>query len=146
MAGLIRARVVWLLPVLLLLSACNIPFFTRDDGVTPPSLLGSTYRMTASAGQPLPDDARYLLSFAEQRISGKVCNQFSGGYAHKDGTLQAYNLISTKMMCMDPQVSAIESGLLQALRNGVTLQRSAHRMVLLDGSGQPLFSFVLFMD
>lgn len=96
------------------------------------SLENTSWRVANIAGIR---GAGATMAFAEGRISGRACNQYSGPYRVEGERLIPGAIISTKMACAGPRM-AEETTLFRALAGPLTIrERASGRLVLVSGSG-----------
>lgn len=97
------------------------------------ALIG-TWRIDALNGRPVRLDRPATLTFAGNRLSGKVCNGFGGTYRFARGTLRASEIIGTKMVCMNGRTE-LETAMFAALRKPLKVSSGgrADTLVLSDG-------------
>jgi heat shock protein HslJ len=69
------------------------------EPMAPAALAGTDWRIVSIGGTEVGGE-RYVLSFAEDRLSGRAgCNRFSGRYRLAGGTLTVGPLAMTRMAC-----------------------------------------------
>lgn len=88
-------------------------------------LARSDFQLVRRNGKPLTGNRQPSLSFhRDNRVSGSICNRFTGFGQIKEGQLTITGLLFSSMFCVDPELSALETEFGTALRQGahITLQ------------------------
>lgn len=103
-----------------------------SDGET--NALTGTWRIDALNGRPLRLERPATVTFAGNRMSGKICNGFGGTYRFERGTLTTRDIIGTQMACMDGRTH-VETALLAALSRPLKVSSGSRvdTLVLSDG-------------
>ena len=99
-------------------------------------LLHHNFYLTSVNGQPYPTSAQSpRIEFNEGfRVSGQICNTFSGFGELTDNILVVKEMVSTKMFCADPNLNNLENLLTTLLQEGVTIQKQTTTLTLSRGS------------
>ncbi|MEA5055176.1 MAG: META domain-containing protein [Propionicimonas sp.] len=114
------------------------------EPVPPVAVEGPTWTLTglveADAVSSPAADVAVTLSFADGRLSGKVCNTFGGPYTLKDDMISVGGIMSTRMSCPGEGVMKLESQVLAVLGDvtSVELVQGVHARLTLtapDGRG-----------
>lgn len=108
---------------IMIFAVCLSAYAAAEDKSQPAgsSLVGHKYVLTQVNGKPVKTEREVFVQFgAERAITGAVCNRFNGIYAKKGCIISVENLISTRMACPG-EMGALENGLFQALRAGVSV-------------------------
>ncbi|MCD1126946.1 heat shock protein HslJ [Jinshanibacter sp. LJY008] len=110
-----------------LLSGCTL---TDGSTVKESDLLHHNFILTSVDGKSMADTTKEKrplnIEFDENmHISGAMCNRFMGQATLKNGVLTAKQLASTRMACLDEQVSQLDQVIATTLNNGakVTLDQ-----------------------
>lgn len=81
---------------------------------------GHRYVLTRVDGAPFEAGREVEMQFGDDwKITGRICNTFTGQATYERGVLTAGNLATTRMLCTNSDLSRIEKDLLRALRDGV---------------------------
>jgi heat shock protein HslJ len=89
-----------------------------DDG----DIIGHRYVLARINGEPASFARDVFVEIDSQfGLTGRICNTFRGPADYREGILKAGNLASTRMLCLDENLSKLENDLFQALRDGVSL-------------------------
>lgn len=76
----------------------------------------------------------FTLELAKNKLSGVICNSFSGSYRVADGIITATEVISTKRACLEiPGV--IENDFFRALRRGAQIVFSEAELRIISQEG-----------
>ncbi|MDL2267646.1 META domain-containing protein [Desulfovibrio sp. OttesenSCG-928-G15] len=133
-----RFATLLLLPLLTACAATGV----GDGGsttVTDKDLLHHRYVLQSINGKDTTFAERTPeLEFNEgMRISGLACNRFAGPGTLKDGVLTVPNMVSTMMMCHEPERNDLERKLYAMLRKGARLGLADHnrKLTLSDDKG-----------
>ena len=104
--------------------------------LTPASLEGTTWIVTAIDGAATPGTDLYRFEFRDGRIGGKFgCNWFGGPYSLAGSTLTASNVAATKMACPGPADTFEREGF-AVLAQPMQLQwHSGSRLTLANAAG-----------
>lgn len=96
--------------------------------------LTGTWRIAALNGRPVRLERPATVTFAGNRVSGRICNGFGGTYRFERGTLTTREIVGTKMACMDGR-TRVETALFAALRKPLKVSSGsrADTLVLSDG-------------
>jgi len=96
--------------------------------------LAGTWRIDMVDGRSVRLSQVPTLTFANGRVSGRICNSFSGDYRTQRGTLTTREVIGTQMACMDSRMSIERKvGALLAKPLKVHSGNRADTLVLADG-------------
>jgi heat shock protein HslJ/uncharacterized membrane protein len=102
--------------------------------VSPPTLVGSRWKIVAIDGRAVSGDA-YFLEFDEGRLSGQAgCNRFSGPYSEVRPTLRPGTIISTRMACPGQRMEN-EARALRVLSGPLSMAFPRGDILLLAGRG-----------
>jgi heat shock protein HslJ len=102
--------------------------------VSPPTLVGSRWRITAIDGRAVSGDS-YFLEFDESRLSGQAgCNHFSGPYSEVRPNLRPGAIISTRMACPGQRMEN-ERRALRILSGPLSMAFPRGDVLLLAGRG-----------
>jgi heat shock protein HslJ len=100
----------------------------------PEYLARRVYVLEQVDGMPFAAATTPVLAFAEDmRISGAVCNNFAGRAEIKDNVLTAKNLASTRKLCFDDSLNALESDFLRLLGTGMEMVLDKETLTLRQG-------------
>lgn len=88
--------------------------------LTEAELMGQHYVLESVNGESFNSTFRTpeLQFDGKMRISGRVCNSFSGPASLKDGVITAPQLASTLMLCPDAKLNKLEQDFYGLLRQG----------------------------
>lgn len=77
------------------------------DPVTAASVAGTSWRVIAVNGRPVPASGEYYMRFdANERVSARFgCNSAGGRYLQRGGTISVRNMAVTRMACAEPAMS-----------------------------------------
>ncbi len=109
------------------------------------SLTGGTWELYRIGDESVSESRRPELTFSlteDGRLSGKLCNTFSGSYTAVTedglrGVLTSKDIVSTKMFCQDPSMKA-EEVLFEGLNKGVEYHITTGSMIVTTQSGLKL--------
>jgi len=100
---------------------CSIGMAACTNAELPPEKLesksdieGKRFVLVAHNGRAIKDN--FELSFDEGSLSTKICNQINGQYKTNGEMINAL-LVSTKMACLDENVTALENDFNNILSN-----------------------------
>lgn len=107
-------------------------------------LLHHRYVLTHVDGEEftgLPDPRIPEISFNENmHISGQMCNRFSGqGELSADGVLTVKQMVSTKMLCVNPKLNKLESTISKMLMDGAQLTLSGENLIVRQGENELIY-------
>ncbi|MGJ7491038.1 META domain-containing protein [Variovorax sp. ZT4R33] len=102
-----------------------------------------TWRLLSVGTQPALRDADprrdAQLQFDGARVSGSGgCNRISGGYERTGHRLKIGPIAATRMACIEPERSAMETNFLIALQATTGYSRLGTQLMLLDDGGRTL--------
>jgi len=102
-----------------------------------------TWRLVSVGTQPAQRDGDpqrdAQLQFDGTRVSGSGgCNRVSGPYQRTGHSLKIGPLAATRMACIEPERSAMETNFFAALQATTGYTRLGSQLTLLDGSGRTL--------
>ena len=72
------------------------------------------------------------------QITGRVCNRFRGPAELNDGKLRAENLVSTMMLCVNPELNELERQFFAMLRDGADISLDGNDRLTLKQDGYTL--------
>ncbi|HTQ95421.1 MAG TPA: META domain-containing protein [Candidatus Acidoferrum sp.] len=122
-------------------ASSNKPAAGTPKAATTISLIGTDWVLTDLAGTPALPGGKATLSFLEAgRVAGNgSCNRFTGAATINGDALKIGPLASTRMACVDADVSKQEDAYLKALG---AASRSAYQdpylLIYCDGYDKPL--------
>ena len=124
-------RLIFSLAVLCLvfsLTACS----AKNGEVSQLDLLHRNYVLISIDGEPFSiQDHQPNIEFgAGFRVSGAVCNRYTGQGVLKNSVLTVDQMASTKMLCIDPALNQLESDFSNMLMNGVRVSQTANSLTL----------------
>ncbi len=123
----------------LALVCCSCAAGAGGNAPRPEALDGLTFKLATIDGaaysgtMPAPE----IRFSGSTRISGKICNSFSGPAVLADGVLKAPSLASTMMLCPDAGLNALENEFHAMLREGAHLALDGDRLAV-SGSNRVL--------
>jgi heat shock protein HslJ len=83
--------------------ASPAPASPASAAPTAADLDGNTYIVTGVQGHDVVEGSEIALRFEDSRLGISAgCNQMSGGYVIKDGTLEVGAMVTTEMACEEP--------------------------------------------
>ncbi|QBH96250.1 heat shock protein HslJ [Limnobaculum zhutongyuii] len=110
-----------------LLSGCTL---TDGNAVKESDLLHHNFILTSVDGKNMADTTKEKrplnIEFGENmHVSGAMCNRFMGQATLTNGVLTTKQLASTRMACIDEQISQLDQVIATTLNNGakVTLDQ-----------------------
>lgn len=122
-------RVIALTGLCVLLAGC-----VRDGkvSVTSDQLIGHRFMLENVNGKAItPGENPPELRFGEKMaISGSMCNRFSGKGKLSSGELTAKELVMTRMACIDPQRSELDSVIGTVLKDGAQVDLTDSQLTL----------------
>ncbi|MDU5454178.1 heat shock protein HslJ [Pseudescherichia vulneris] len=122
-------RVIALTGLCVLLAGC-----VRDGkvSVTSDQLIGHRFVLENVNGKAItPGENPPELRFGEKMaISGSMCNRFSGKGKLSSGELTAKELVMTRMACIDPQRSELDSVIGTVLKDGAQVDLTDSQLTL----------------
>lgn len=117
--------------------AAVAPSAGESSGLTREFFTGQKFKLVAVNGADLIGDAAAsvpTLVFGEDfKISGKVCNTFSGPGKLENGRLTVKPLISTRMACLNESLGQLETLVTNLLENGADLSMNGTSLYLRHG-------------
>jgi heat shock protein HslJ len=111
---------------------------SRSGDSHPATLEGTTWRLIAIQGRPVPVGVTVTLDFGPGQIAGDSgCNTFGGvlSYEPSTGALEVSDLISTKRACVEPIRNDVEATYLRALRAATSAEIDADGQLVITGAG-----------
>jgi len=105
-------------------------------------LLHHNFNLTSVNGLPFPTSGQPpRIEFNQGfRVSGQVCNTFSGFGSLTDNVLLVTEMVSTRMLCADQNLNNLENLIITMLQNGVLLHQQATTLTLSRGEDVLVFS------
>jgi len=126
---------------LVILDDSQVERLVFENGLTTPSLDGSSWKIAQVGELAVPEDLEVTLAFAEDQLTGKAgCNSYFAAYSQEDSALKIEAPGSTKMYCQQAGVMELESAFLSALEKVRSFRLEMGRLVLLDESGAALIT------
>ena len=108
---------------------------TQQDLIHHRFVLVSSDGKDFSAKEPIPS-----IEFNEGlRISGAVCNRFTGQGRLAGNVLTVEQMASTKMLCVNPDLDALEKLLTRMLSEGVELRLDGQRLTVRQGGHELIY-------
>lgn len=95
-------------------------------------LAGQKFVIVSLDGTSFPslqDQSLYVQFDSTLKLSGHVCNEFSGASSFKNSVLQVPRLDSTNMLCSD-EINGLERVLFTLLQNGAEVTLEAETLTL----------------
>jgi heat shock protein HslJ len=132
--------------VALVVAACGAdppPSLIRE--VHPATIAGTSWRVVAVGGQPVPDRPAITVDFGEGGLRGAgPCNAIAGGVAYdgSSGAIRIGQLVTTKRACIDPSLARLETSLVAALRSSTSIGVDSEGRLVLAGSGSDVILVV----
>ncbi len=108
------------------LSGCGGAIINSDNRIA-----NTNWSISAIDGRPVRIDRPTTVSFTTDRIQGKICNGYGGGYRLTRDMLTTDRIISTQMAC-GGGVGAVETAFFRALRQPLKVQRRSDDTMLLS--------------
>jgi heat shock protein HslJ len=111
------------------------------DGAPGPGLTGTSWRLVAVNGAPVPPGPDVTLRFTTDGVAGEApCNSFSGSAAQdvERGRLEFSRVASTKRACVDPARGALETTWFNALHGEVLARLEGDARLELTADGVEL--------
>lgn len=109
--------------------------------VPPLDLAGTAWRLGglidgSSSSAPVPDSS-VTLTFTADALSGKACNTFNGSYTLDGDSIRIGPLMSTRMACLNEELTAQETLVLELLQAATTatVNRGVLTLTAADGRG-----------
>ncbi|WP_105631823.1 heat shock protein HslJ [Cronobacter dublinensis] len=121
-----------LIPLLAGMALAGCQSTSSSSHITPETLQHHRYVLQTVNGAPLDATRRVPeLSFGEQmHVSGSMCNRFMGqGELHGD-TLKVNGLVSTRMLCAEPQLNELDKLIGEMLSQGATVSVEKQQLTL----------------
>lgn len=106
------------------------------------SLIGKKFTLSSLNGEKITNVAGvYTLSFEEEILYAKLCNNMNGKYTLESNTLKAPALMSTLMYCMEPKgLMDAEDTFSAILSEGAEISFEANTLTLKGDKGTLVFS------
>lgn len=106
------------------------------------SLIGKKFTLSSLNGEKITNVAGvYTLSFEEEILYAKLCNNMNGKYTLESNTLKAPALMSTLMYCMEPKgLMDAEDTFSAILSEGAEISLEANTLTLKGDKGTLVFS------
>lgn len=133
------------------LSGCS----SKGDGaqasgvVTEKDLQHHRFVLASAGGKTfqLEAERQPSIEFNEKmNVSGRICNQYRGQGELKDGYLFVRQMISTKMLCIDPELNKLESDFSQMLTNGASIRLEKNILTLSKDDYEIIFRLSDYMN
>lgn len=126
----------------LALVCCSCAAGSAGGAPRPEALDGLTFKLATVDGTPYSGTmpAPEIRFSGNTRISGKICNSFSGPAVLTDGVLKAPTLASTMMLCPDAGLNRLESDFHALLREGAHLTLDGDRLAVSGGNRVLVFT------
>ena len=116
--------------ITLIVFACG----ARMDKTLPEHLANRSFALNEVNGVPFAAEITPILAFAgDMRISGAICNNFTGKAELKDDILTAKYLASTKKMCFAEDLNELESNFMRMLDTGMKAVLDGEILTLSQG-------------
>ncbi|QIQ22094.1 META domain-containing protein [Zophobihabitans entericus] len=108
---------------------------TSEKTATTEDLLHHRFVLIQENGKEVPADKQAYIEFGEGlMINGKMCNRFFGKTTLTDGVLTSPGIASTKMLCADEQLNALDSTIGQIFKDGAKATLSDKNLTLTSGT------------
>lgn len=139
-----RARFLILAGLILLVSCSSqkpIKSSPTSSSNGPASLVGTEWLLSDLAGTPVVPNSKASLSFLESgRAAGNAsCNRFTGAVTITGKAIKFGQMASTRMACVDADVSAQEDQYLKLLGTANRYDLTANSLLIfVEGSDKPL--------
>lgn len=105
------------------------------------TLLHHNYELTSLNGKAVGWERIPEIAFNEGfRVSGRICNQFTGMGELKDGKLVVGQMASTKMLCVDAELNKLEHELSQMLMDGMDISLDGDTLTLKKGDQELVYT------
>jgi len=115
---------------------------TEASALRPEDLLHRRFALTEVNGKAFDVEEpaqRPDIEFNEGfQITGRVCNRFRGPAELNDGKLRAENLVSTMMLCINPDLGELERHFFAMLRAGADISLGGNDRLTLGQDGYTL--------
>ena len=124
-----------MLTMMTVLAGCvGAGFGSSGSNLALSSFTGQTYNLSKVNGNAFDVSERQpTIEFgAENRISGVICNRFIGQGELTDGVLYVRNMASTKMVCMNQDLTKFEYTMSHLLMQGATISINNRKLTLRD--------------
>lgn len=128
-----------------LLAACGAKNAAPDQasGVSKQDLVHHAFVLASINGNPFVEKERLpTLEFNEGfRVSGAVCNRFTGQAELENGMLTVKQMASTRMLCADQELNRLENDFSRMLMDGAAITLAGKILTL--GRDGYVLEFVL---
>lgn len=118
------------------LSGCSHPHLSAD------TLQHHRYELVSIDGTVInaQNPQKPTLEFGENmHVSGKMCNRFNGQGQLADNVLTVKTMMSTRMLCADPQLNQGDMLLAEMLEKGAKVSLQAQKLTLTQGQHQLIY-------
>lgn len=86
------------------------------------NIAGKRFVLTRVNGEAWTSEREVFVEIGDDfKLAGRICNNFHGPATFQNGILTAENLASTRMLCLDGNLSKLENDIFKALRGGVSV-------------------------
>lgn len=108
----------------------------RNTNLTTNIAIGLYLKGSWNLSSMIKDELRTIpnspssISFDGQKISGSICNNFSGGYVYGDGFVETNDVVATKKACPEPDMG-IENEFFKGLNEGMSVVFDANNNLFL---------------
>lgn len=93
-------------------------------------ILGHTFVLARVDGEAFASEREVFITFnRDMTVAGSVCNRFHGPFG-VDGFILKAEVASTRMLCPQENLSALENAFFQALRSGAAMVAAGDRLEL----------------
>ena len=117
---------------LLVLTACG-------GGAADNPLSGTSWVLDSISSAEIPAGVEVTLSFEEERLSGRACNNYGGDYSVNDESFETGEIESTLMACMEPEgIMDLETAYLRAMWDAQSFTMNEGQLQITAAGGQVL--------
>lgn len=110
-------------------------------GITTKKNINGNYILVEVNGKKVEGGDKYTLLVTDTKISGRICNSFSGGYTLAGNVLVAGPLGSTKMAC-GGEAGIYENIFFGMITTKPTFENMNDKMILTSGGDKVVFEHV----
>mgnify|MGYP001559244649 CR=1 FL=1 len=113
----------------------------QTQGETLKKTPNGNYVITQVNGKRVGDDSKYTLLITDTKISGRICNSFSGSYSLSGNIIVSGPLASTKMACIG-EAGDYENIFFLAITSKPAFQDQNDQMTLTGGGNILVFKHI----
>ncbi|MCO6548456.1 MAG: META domain-containing protein, partial [Gilliamella sp.] len=103
-------------------------------------LMHHRFVLTKVNGQDIPLDDQAELIFGENmKITGKMCNHFSGKVTLDNGSIKGSGIVMTKMLCNDDQLNQLDYIIENLITEGTKINLKNNQLTLKNNNNELIY-------